>query len=99
MKVIKSYWKIILAAVLLVIAVYAVSKFSHSYVTGTVIDDNGALMLFVDEADNDMLIGDKLSVGPLDDFQVGDQVIVEYDGKVMESSPPQIDAISIQKAD
>lgn len=99
MKTVKSYWKIILAAVLLVLAIYAVLKFSHSYITGTVIDDNGVLMLYVDEADNETLIGEKLSIGSLDDFQAGDQVIVEYDGMVKESSPPQINAISIRKAD
>lgn len=99
MKIIKSHWKIILVAVLLILAIYAVIKFSHSYLTGTVIDDNGVLVLYVDEADNETLVGEKLSIKSLDDFQVGEQVIVEYDGGVMESSPPQIKALSIRKAD
>lgn len=102
MNIRKSRWKIALGAVLLLLLVYGVLNLSHSHVTGTIVEKNGVLLLSVDENTDNHPGNNLISVGgsrqSLSDFEIGDQVIVEYDGTIKETYPAQIEAISIRKA-
>lgn len=51
----------------------------------------------LDAAINDNTQMDVYITLPSDDFAVGDVVIVEYNGMILESDPAQVQAISIEK--
>lgn len=70
-------------------------KTQNFHFTGTIeeiINENGAI---VHDGQGNILVN--LSVNKNETFQVGDKVKVGYDGVILESSPAQINTLSVER--
>lgn len=71
--------------------------------TGTIAEINGDMALVEIEEGAILSSGDQVhipfSIDDVDNFEVGDQVRIGYDGSVMESYPLQINMTFIEKVD
>lgn len=87
--------KILILILLLILT--GCSKEETYFFTATVqeINDNGYIVI-VDESDRDVVTMDLISITSDKSFKVGDRLIIEFDGMVMESYPGQINMISVE---
>lgn len=87
----------VISIILLCLVLISCSR-EETYFFKATVDDvyEGSYLVIVDEDDRDITSMDLLSISTDKDFNIGDRVIIEFDGVVMESYPGQINLISIE---
>ncbi len=88
--------KIIICIVLLVLLVGCQSEETFFFKATIQEVYDGSYIVVVDEGEDVRSSSDLISIDTEELFKVGDRVIVEFDGVIMESYPAQINLISIE---
>lgn len=85
-----------LLIIMVCLLLMACSKEESFFFRASVIEVNdGSYIVQVDQEDIDIATMDLFSISTDETFQLGDYVIIEFDGTVMESYPGQLNLISI----